>query len=316
MDELPDDDSLIPDTPANVLLEIMGGQVKTNKLGKQVTVVDPALRSEHSALTQILAKKQTKAARNMLAKPGPEVRKQMAGAAGKLSDSYDKLAPELQCALGARLFGDQGMMANVGNGQEAPAKLEAQRLALGETLKRLMADSAEVKPADRSVLMALMGDIGALFTDTGATTGTVRDTRTSDALREQMAKLIGRGQRLSRVLENFARVKHVGGSEAVAPNKNAERVNLPTTEEPLAPRTGIHNTGKALDDEAGIEAEDRLGASKWAKARIDERRVAATAEPFAGHMSGSPSEILQVWDMLVGVSPDEQFTHMEDTRRT
>ena len=306
-------------TSGDLLLSIMQGKQRNlkNKKGNNVDVVDPSLRSTLDPLTRILAKKQTRAAREMLAKPSAEVKKQMGGAAEKLSAAYLALGPQLQDALGARLFGEQGLMAKTGAGENDQKAV--QRAALGDILKRISAagtkGGGEASASDRSTLMALMGDIGALFTDTGATTGTVREEGAGDKLREALAKLIGGGKSARQLQRNFARVKEIGGSEAVAPNKNAERVNPSVDLERPPERSGIHDSGAEADAASATDKSNRLGSSKWAVAHISTDRVANTAEPFAGHMSGSPSEILQVWDMLLGVPPDEQFTFMEDLRK-
>ena len=42
-------------------------------------------------------------------------------------------------------------------------------------------------------------------------------------------------------------------------------------------------------------------------AHIKKDRVFTTTEPLVGHMSGSPAEILQVWDMLRGDAHENQF---------
>ncbi|MET0547808.1 MAG: hypothetical protein ABW002_00870, partial [Xanthomonas sp.] len=107
-------------------------------------------------------------------------------------------------------------------------------------------------------------------------------------------------------------VQKVGGSSVVGPTKKTERTR-PPNEKPE--RSGIHNLGSEVDERLGVPEDLRLNSSRWDVAHILRSRVMRTREPFVGHMSGSPAEILQVWDMLRGVPRDQQFVGVLNTHR-
>lgn len=250
------------------------------------TRVDPSLRSNEDGSTRELALSQTMNARNMLYHPGEVLKDELRTAAGTLALFYRQRNAEERIAMGARLFGSEGLLPKQG-----PDDLQ-------RALDRVGAKNGSA--TDRAVVIALMGDIGALFASTGATTGV--EGRTP----EQSAALRTLIMRMFNVSENdVLRVQRTGGSEAVGPRKAAERSRPDPQNKP--PRTGIHDLGDQADELLKIPLDQRLPHSSWAVAHLAFDRVADTEEPLVGHMSGSPAEILQVWDMLRGVESSRQF---------
>ena len=256
----------------------------------QASSIDPAQKSETNQATRELAVIQTTGARKMLENPTQEFRDEIGKAADNLYDLYKDLSDEMQKAMGARLFGSEGLMA----GKE-PKDL----LNLLERVRRTKRASAR----DRSATIALMGDIGALYADTGATTGVQgRTAEQAENLRRELSKLIEQ-RGLTPPTQRLVRsVQSIGGSKAVGPMKSQER-SRPPGEKPS--RTGIHDTGREVDsDYIGSQT---LSTSQWDVAHINRNRVEETTEPLVGHMSGSPAEILQVWDLLRGETARQQY---------
>lgn len=264
--------------------------------------VNPKKASERSAAVRMRALQQTMGGRNLLYRPGPNVQRQLSLAAKSLSRVVGGLDAADQRTLGTRLLGPEGLL----RGQD-PAALRA-------VLARV-ADPLDGAPTahDRAVLVALMGDIGALYADTGATTG-VGD-RTDEAagrLRTNLgAQFTAAGLSPIRT-QDVQRVQRLGGSGAVGPTKKQER-SRPSPETPM--RSGIHDLGAEADERLGIAAEHALPQTAWQQAHIREDRVMLTGEPLAGHMSGSPAEILHVFDLLAGADQARQYTGVMDAQR-
>ncbi len=257
---------------------------------KPKTHVDPSTKSRTNEATKALALRQTAAARKMLDSPGDALKKELSGAAGRLHGIASRLSEANQKTLSTRILGDEGLMA----GEKFGTLLEA--------LDRVAKDPTDgnATGADRQAVIALMGDIGALYADTGATTGV--QGRTQDAasnLRDALDRELGVSRKA------VADSQALGGSKTVGPKKKQERTR-PKAEHEL--RTGIHNTGEAIDESIGIHEDEALPTARWDTAHISKGRVFTTTEPLVGHMSGSPAEILQVWDTLAGVRPDRQYT--------
>lgn len=258
--------------------------------------VDPASRSLAGGRTHELALQQTVAARGLLYHPGNTLRTEIGLAAGRAHDMISRLG-DLQGPLGGHLFGSEGLMPG-----ETPQ-------ALLTTLQRLVDDipagSHSATAKDRSVLMALMGDIGAILSDT--TTGIERTKQQDQQLREWIPRLLELAQPAA---ESMAATTALGGSGAIGPTKKQERIK-PLNEQP--PRTGIHNLGKAADDLLGITQSQRLLPSRWDVALLKAERVNTADEPLVAHMSGTQAETLAVWDMLRG--EQKPFTQVMDTFR-
>jgi hypothetical protein len=262
------------------------------------THIDPAVRSSVNKETAELALSQTTAARNVLYAPGPVLKKELGAAASVLHELIGQLDTVDQEALGARLLGKEGLLSG-GSPQ-----------ALLGVLARVREDqngpvNANSTAHDRSAVIALMGDIAALYADTGATTGVgSRTHEQAETLRTNLRRLMAQ-RGLSEPEDTVIReVQKFGGSSAVGPQKKIERTR-PAAD--LTPRTGIHNTGELADNQLQIAPNQRIPGTKWDVAHISVDRVAATTEPLVGHMSGSPAEILQVWDMLLDDSHETQY---------
>jgi hypothetical protein len=255
--------------------------------------MDPANRSDEDASTRGMALKQTMAARNLLENPGQTVRDEMGAASSTLHGIFKGLDRKDQKSLGGRLFGSEGMLPG-----KKPKHLQ-------KVLARVGGNAPGTTAKDRAITMALMGDIGALYADTGATTGVEGRTPKDEAkLRESLSKgLLAKGLTPTNP-DIVKQVQLVGGSSAVGPRKKIERSR---PKGPKPPRSGIHNLGGEADDKLGIPPGRRLPPSRWDVAHIDPWRVGDTTEPLAGHMSGSPAEILQVFDMLRGTPGKDQY---------
>lgn len=203
----------------------------------------------------------------------------------------------LQGPLGGHLLGAEGLMPG-----EKPQ-------ALLNTLQRLVNDipagSHSATAKDRSVLIALMGDIGAILSDT--TTGIERTKEQNQQLRKWIPRLLGLAHPAA---ESMAATTELGGSGTIGPTKKQERIK-PPNEQP--PRTGIHNLGRQADDLLGIAQSQRLLPSRWDVAQLKTERVNTTDEPLVAHMSGTQAETLAVWDMLRG--EQKPFTQVMDTFR-
>jgi hypothetical protein len=193
--------------------------------------------------------------------------------------------------MGARILGAQGLMNN------------QTTTDLGNMIERVAEGNGTA--TDRISLVALMGDIGALLADTGATTG-VGDRNADDAgqLREAI-----REQFPSLSEENVERMKELGDSGVVGPNKSNERVRGSAD---LVARQGLHGLGALADKVLGVKEADAIPVVEWQEASISETKVNSTAEPLSGHMSGPPSEVLMVWDALVDGDKTQPYTHAHD----
>lgn len=278
--------------------------VLPNKSGLLVSLspgsyVDPALRSADSQETAKLALAQTLAARNLLYAPGHVLIEELGKVAKTLHGLINELGPEDQLALGARLFGSEGLLPD----QSPEVLIGILARVSDDYLLPHKSNSTSAK--ERAVVIALMGDIGALYADTGATTGVEgRSPAQAEILRENLRNLMesrGLSAPVGCVIDG---VQRLGGSSVVGPQKKVERIRPPAE---LTQRTGIHNTGESADIKLGIASDHRIPTAKWDVAHISKDRVFAVAEPLVGHMSGSPAEILQVWDMLRGDPHEIQF---------
>ena len=290
---IPYADSLVEKTMAKFPLS-----PKTNAYQ---TYTDPSQNT--SELTKEFALQQTILARKALYTPATMLAQELQQAATKLHQLYTELTPINQDALGARILGTQGLL---------PGK---DRSDLGKVLEKV-AQNNRVNANDRAIVIALMGDMGALYADTGATTGTARSKEASAALRSKLNEqlhMMGLHVPNKEIIQD---IQKRGGSDTVGPNKKQERTRPSYQNDLEIPlRTGIHNRGKSADEVLEISQDDRLRQARWAVAQLDTTLIQNTTEPLAGHMSGSPAEILQVWDMLRGEKPNDQYMHALDSHR-
>lgn len=289
--------------------------------------VDPAiLSSNDDSETLSLALSQTISARASLYWPSTELIDELSVAAHGLLGYIDFLTKQedgdsLIIGLCARVLGPEGLdpqdffiEATRGTIIDNPKGLaEFCRNTLESHLSSVYegVDGPEIGHA-RAITIALLGDVGAFMTATGATTGTVRDEKVSIRLKESFSdyalQIEGMGpEHRDLVNDSAQRGRNVGGGGVVGPTKSKERKRV--DEEELIPRTGIHDCGKDADELLGrFEKKGHLVPTKWASARLHETRVNNIDEPLAGHMSASPSEILWTWDILAGRGLDSAYT--------
>ena len=242
--------------------------------------------------THILALKQTIVSRNLIYFPNETLVNLLKEAAGKLFMFVNSLDTHLVRALGARILNREGILF----GQTEKD--------FSDSLKRVAGILSNPTANDRLVCIALMGDIGAIYADTGATTGVYgRTPEQAQMLRDQFkefSKKINNG--VDYFTENVInKITLARGSSAVGPNKSKERSRINDEH-----RTGVFNYGNRADEILGIEFSNRIVKTTWAVAIIEDIRLNGE-EPWAGHMSGSPSEILHVWDSLTSENPLESY---------
>ena len=181
--------------------------------------------------TKDLALAQTEAARKLLYFPNQLVTDEISGAAGVLGKVYKDLltkeVPKIEwdtnCEIkkqgseekderkcfrswmGTRLLGSQGLL----NGK-TPEDLD-------QMLHRLNKKTGTAR--DRSAFVALLGDLGALWADTGATTGLGggRSPKDNKEMRKILAKFLKQYGCEAPSQATVDRVQHYGGSGAVGP---------------------------------------------------------------------------------------------------
>ncbi len=251
---------------------------------QHITHGNPAGQSAQ-ATTKALALAQTVAARNVLYKPGDVLTQELAGAASVLHRVVSNLSPQHQGMLGAHLLGEG-------------------RLLAGKTTDDLLAalaraGSGSASATDRAVAIALMGDIGGFYTTPGNA-----DQGLMTALNRQIQ---AQGLQVPDAAA-VQRMREHGGSAAVGPDKRAER-KVRSFDSPahMPFRAGVHNSGLEADKALNVPASERIPDNRWAVFDIGTARIKETTEPLVGHMSASPAEILQTWDMLRGVSASDQY---------
>lgn len=258
------------------------------------THLPPSIGQTDVATTN-MAKEQTLVARHTLDRPNDILRGEVAKAAGQLHKIMSGLDADDQKTLGTRLLGKDGLL----KGGTTKTLMDALQRASDPT----QANSAQAT-TDRRTVIALMGDIGALYADTGATTGV--EDRTPDAAKRLRTNLDLQVQALDLeppTKESIGRVQSLGGSSAMGPNKKTERKREDNVSGILD--NGIHGTG------------DKSWATtvRPTVTTIAKELLGKVTEPLEGHMSGSPAEILQVWDMLSGVPANEQYTKVSDMQK-
>ncbi|MFK3816424.1 hypothetical protein ACI2KG_07420 [Pseudomonas sp. NPDC089407] len=242
--------------------------------------------------TKDLAMKQTVEGRRVLYSPGDVLLNELGTAASVLHQIVSKLSPDNQRMIGARLLGKEGLL----DGKTIADLLATlQRVSTKNDSPRAIAASA----TDRAAVVALMGDIGVFY------------SRPADAkvelITELNRQLTAAGLHVP-VESEMTIMRKTGGSPSVGPDKKAERKIAsfdPPTDIPF--RAGIHNTGLEADKGLGIAKQKRIPNNRWPVYHLSTPRIKATTEPLVGHMSGSPAEILQTWDMLCGVTGHEQY---------
>ena len=247
-------------------------------------------RTAHDARRLPLALRQSHAARGLLHSPGPALGKELGAAAGRLHEVLQQMNENVRAEISSHLTAEQRLLA----GQDAVAVCEAVgRVADSSD------DASRCTATDRAVVLALMGDIGGLLTT---------PSNGSLALHEGLRRALHAAGLEVPDSERIATLRSVGGSAAVGPRKRAERTLIRhAAGTPRMPRAGVQNTGQRADEALGIPMPQRIAANSWARFRLSAERTDAMREPMVGHMSASPAEILQVWDMLRGEPAQQQF---------
>ncbi|HVK94742.1 MAG TPA: hypothetical protein VM571_08445 [Noviherbaspirillum sp.] len=268
--------------------------------------VNPANRSIESQETRALAYAQTIAARKVLYFPGKTLRREMGQAASQLYKIVTQLSDAQVAALGARLLGSQGLLSGC-----APKEL----VNILNRVKDVEASLSQGRATatDRAAFLEIMSSMGSLYLDPEAKLGV--ETRTKEQaedLRNRLTELI-KEQGLSPITQDVVnRVRNAGSSSAVGPQKKKERVRPPNDK---PPRAGVHDLGDEVDSELGIDQKMRLPKIRWDVAHISTKRVSSHVEPLVGHMSGSLTELLTVWDMLSGHPGKDLYTGVLDAHR-
>lgn len=253
----------------------------------KITHANPADASSVPTRTRELAGLQSLSARNALYRPGNALMKELSGAASMLHKIASGLSPENQLTLGAHVLGDGRLLA-----RKTPADVL-------DILQRVSTGDPSLSGTDRAVVIALMGDIGGFFT--------TPHNANPEFMEDLNHQLTAAGLHVPPPAD-IQVMREIGGSGAVGPDKRSERkVSQFESRDQIPLRAGIHNTGLAADKALNIATQDRIPDNRWAVFDISRSRVRETTEPLVGHMSASPAEILQTWDMLRGVKSEEQF---------
>ncbi len=298
--------------------------VQTNKITGEIISVT-------ANKTTSLALLQTMFARSVLYFPKPIIAHELARAAIGLQKLWNILENIQKLALVTRVFGTDGFLPqenmiaerqkltiNTGerdvNGKEISTTANLDILGV-EAINTMVVQASSIlipllervascqcTAHHRAVVIALLGDVGAVLSLTGATTGTPRSLEDSKALQSAVilaTNLMHPELQITNIPSYSAHVKEVAGSEAIAPYKKRDRSRIHSTE----PRTGIFNTGKIADSLLGVK-HNTLPTTIWELGLINTSRLQTHLEPYAGHMSCSPSEILVAWELLAGGSSD------------
>lgn len=272
----------------------LGANLKNQSFVERREKKDPR-EVQKSAESLSMAFFQTAYARLMFYAPKQELITSLQKAATSLHAfiTQQAITDELKKEFFLRLNGNDGIMKG-----KTPEDVIA-------VLNRVK-DNSNVTPTDRIVVIALMGDIGALFTDTGATTGVVGKSDKNRAdLRAEFNKFMkSKNDNKDYMTEEIIQeIEKSRGSKGVGPVKKEERGRKETDEV----RTGIFNNGAEVDGYLKQEKTKTLPAVHWDIGIIEEERLKKLTEPLAGHMSGSPAEILFIWDVLLGYNPINSY---------
>lgn len=258
----------------------------------KITHANPASLSQIQSETHDLAVRQSIDARNTLYSPGDVLSKELSSAAEVLHKVISSLTPQSQKVIGEHLLGEGRLLA----GKTVTDLLAIlQRVGAAHVLPEIV----NVSASDRAAVIALMGDIGGFYTTPG--------NASMELMTELNSKLKGLGLHVPAAPEVQV-MRNLGGSVAVGPDKRVERrISQFESRADIPFRAGIHNVGSKADSMLNIAQQNRIPENRWAVFDISTPRIKETTEPFVGHMSASPAEILQTWDMLRGVKGAEQF---------
>ena len=263
------------------------------------TYITPSIRSEVCSDTRQLALVQTISARHVLYQPGETLKNELSQAAGKLHQTYASLDDVDQQALGVHLLGSGGLITG-----QTPNDLL-------RIINRVDECPDYASGCDRAVVIGLMGDIGQLLASTWTPFGTDGTDEKTERLCESVRGSLREAGLIPPTEESSRCVQQEGGSIGVGPDKKAERSR--PSGEPVE-LIGVHNLGEEADEALDVPIGDRIPITRWQVPYIDLVRVTDTVEPLVAHMSGSPAEILQTWDMLRGSPLEYQYLtpHQEE----
>ncbi|WP_152034513.1 hypothetical protein [Burkholderia contaminans] len=239
-----------------------------------------------------LSLKQSVDARNVLYNPGDALVHELGRAADTLHRVILNLDPENREELCAHLFADGRLM----HGKATTDVMAALQRVAGRI------DTSSAGATDRAVVISLMGDIGGFYT-----TPKNASPELLNDLNEQLSKL---GLHVPSD-KDIHLMRESGGSMAVGPNKRSERkIRAYESRSDIPFRAGVHNQGEEADEKLNVAPKNRIPHNRWVVFDISTPRVKETEEPLVGHMSASPFEILQTWDMLAGVKGEDQCMKM------
>ncbi|MCL6702963.1 hypothetical protein [Pseudomonas sp. T1.Ur] len=258
----------------------------------QLVYGDPAIQSARVAKTADLALSQTMESRRVLYKPGDVLISELGSAASVLYKVVDNLSGESQKELCAHLLGEGRLLDGGG---------VAEVLAAVKRVSATSSSDTEVASAvDRAAVMSLMGDIGGFYTT---------PANVSEQLMLELNDGFVRLDLEVPTSQEIEHVKKISGSASVGPDKRIERkVRQFESISEIPLWAGIHNKGVEADELLGVSTEHRIPESRWTKFDIKRTRLQEAEEPFVGHMSASPGEILLVWDLLRGEKGKDQFS--------
>ncbi|MGY3614122.1 hypothetical protein [Bradyrhizobium sp. USDA 10063] len=269
-------------------LNTRGGQSVLERFEGAEFIYPPDIANQGNA--HRLALKQASAARQLLYHPGDVLRQEIAKAAGKLVRIVMKLTDAELSTLSTRLVSSGCLLAG-----KSPN-------VLTELLERLIDDArceaSCASATDRTAFISVLGDMGALYADSK------KRSESFSLSAEQKQAFLGRLSGLiaeealtpisDEVLERVAKLS--AGTGVVGPRKKEERKRIDAS----ATRRGLHNLGDEVDERLGVPEHMRIPPITWRPMHIKATRLLNVQEPLVAHMSGSPAELLMVWDMLCG----------------
>jgi len=240
--------------------------------------------------TKKLAESQTIHARNLIYNPNEIVKGELKKVAQRIKTflSTPPMNDDLGQVIASRILSG-GILA--GKPYEEFTK----------TIDRLANDSG-VTANDREVLIALLGDFGALAMDE-------RVTGKQSEIKVALSNFCKYGSNNDPIGNDVLKeIRIIRGSLALGPTKVGGRSVI---EKNPGPRSGILNTGEIANRKLRVPPGNEISPTKWPLMGIDEKRLKSTLEPWVGHMSGSPTEILFAWDLFIRENPLISYASLE-----
>lgn len=239
---------------------------------------------------------------------------------GHLNEEEELSSSNLMKALTSRILSINGILRN-------------ESIDILEFMIKRVKNDTEIQAKERATVIALMGDIAAMILDKKEL-DPLKSENQVNAIQELLKSLIKNKNDLDD--DKFELIASINGSLAVGPEKKKERV----TNGPTYDRTGIYNLGLYADKiireyihsnypdiklnlrkKALVTPEEKNNCSyffsdvlepfspkEWAVAKLPVEKIKNTySEALASHMSGSPAEILHIWDVLLGYDPVNSY---------